>query len=115
MLYVYYIGSFSNVVYLKDFIFVGNYSSNNSWISCEYVRRSIDEFPPDFFSKEQRRNGAVIFHLLVAFYGFIFITFTCHDYFLPSVFCICSGIWCSNTKYVLPLKKKYIFYSNEFV
>lgn len=82
--------NFFKLYLVKDIYFIGNYSNINS--SCENVRRSIDEFPPDIFSKEQRRHGAVIFHLLVAFYGFLFITFTCHDYFLPSVFCICSGM-----------------------
>lgn len=79
------------------FFLLENYTSNNnlnssSPISCDKVGHSVDEFPPDFFTEEQRRNGAVVIHLLVAFYGFIFITLICHDYFLPSVFCICLGM-----------------------
>ncbi|VVC32216.1 Sodium/calcium exchanger membrane region,Sodium/potassium/calcium exchanger [Cinara cedri] len=66
--------------------------SNSSPISCETIHRSMDEFPPDYFTEEQRRNGAVIFHLSIAFYGFILITVVCHDYFLPSVLYICSDL-----------------------
>lgn len=79
------------------FYFPGNDTSastsfdNGSAIICENVSRSIDDFPPDFFTDDQRRHGAVVFHFLVAFYGFVFIAFVCNDYFLPSVFCICLG------------------------
>jgi hypothetical protein len=67
-----------------------SYGFGNS-STCENASRSIDDFPPDFFTNEQRRHGAVVFHFLVAFYGFVFIAFVCNDYFLPSVFCICLG------------------------
>ncbi|KAL5242559.1 hypothetical protein ACI65C_009969 [Semiaphis heraclei] len=60
--------------------------------SCENIHRSIDEFPKDFFTEEQRRHGAVIIHLILAFYGFLFITFVCQDYFLPSVLYICLDL-----------------------
>ncbi|KAL4107645.1 hypothetical protein QTP88_017958 [Uroleucon formosanum] len=69
-----------------------NKFSNSSTIICENVSRSIDDFPPDFFTDNQRRHGAVVFHFLVAFYGFVFIAFVCNDYFLPSVFCICLDL-----------------------
>lgn len=52
---------------------------------------SIEEFPPDPFTDEQRIHGAIIFHLIVGFYCFVLIAFVCNDYFLPSVFCICQG------------------------
>ncbi|XP_060867695.1 sodium/potassium/calcium exchanger 1-like isoform X2 [Metopolophium dirhodum] len=65
---------------------------NSSPTSCANIRRSIDEFPRDFFTEEQRRHGAVIVHLILAFYGFLFITFVCQDYFLPSVLYICLDL-----------------------
>uniref|UniRef100_A0A2S2R4K3 Sodium/potassium/calcium exchanger 5 n=1 Tax=Sipha flava TaxID=143950 RepID=A0A2S2R4K3_9HEMI len=68
-----------------------SYGFGNS-STCENASRSIDDFPPDFFTNEQRRHGAVVFHFLVAFYGFVFIAFVCNDYFLPSVFCICLDL-----------------------
>lgn len=84
-------------VLLLDFILengteLGSNFSNSSTIPCKNATRSIDDFPPDFFTDDQRRHGAVIFHFLVAFYGFVFIAFVCNDYFLPSVFCICLGM-----------------------
>uniref|UniRef100_A0A2S2P658 Sodium/potassium/calcium exchanger 5 n=1 Tax=Schizaphis graminum TaxID=13262 RepID=A0A2S2P658_SCHGA len=66
--------------------------NNSSTITCENASRSIDDFPPDFFTDDQRRHGAVVFHFVVAFYGFVFIAFVCNDYFLPSVFCICLDL-----------------------
>lgn len=71
---------------------LGSNFSNSSTIPCKNATRSIDDFPPDFFTDDQRRHGAVVFHFLVAFYGFVFIAFVCNDYFLPSVFCICLGM-----------------------
>ncbi|XP_008178917.1 sodium/potassium/calcium exchanger 3 isoform X2 [Acyrthosiphon pisum] len=65
---------------------------NSSPTLCENIQRSIDEFPRDFFTEEQRRHGAVIVHLILAFYGFLFITFVCQDYFLPSVLYICLDL-----------------------
>jgi len=78
-----------------------NEFNNSSIITCENVSRSIDDFPPDFFTDDQRRHGAVVFHFLVAFYGFVFIAFVCNDYFLPSVFCICLGMLHLSKKYLL--------------
>lgn len=70
----------------------GSNFSNSNTAPCKNATRSIDDFPPDFFTDDQRRHGAVAFHFLVAFYGFVFIAFVCNDYFLPSVFCICLGM-----------------------
>ncbi|KAL4121700.1 hypothetical protein QTP88_014161 [Uroleucon formosanum] len=74
----------------KDFI-IDDFK-NSSPTSCPNIHRSIDEFPRDFFTEEQRRHGAVIVHLILAFYGFLFITFVCQDYFLPSVLYICLDL-----------------------
>lgn len=54
-------------------------------------KKSVDEFPADVFSQQQRIHGAFLFHLFVLTYCFLFVSFVCQDYFLPSVFCICSG------------------------
>ncbi|CAI6351467.1 unnamed protein product [Macrosiphum euphorbiae] len=75
---------------VKDFT-IDNFK-NSSPTSCDNIHRSIDEFPRDFFTEEQRRHGAVIVHLILAFYGFLFITFVCQDYFLPSVLYICLDL-----------------------
>ncbi|CAH0385573.1 unnamed protein product [Bemisia tabaci] len=54
--------------------------------------RSIDQFPPDVFTEEQRAHGAIIVHLCIALYFFVVIAFVCNDYFLPSVYCICQDL-----------------------
>lgn len=83
---------------LNEFFFSGNDANISSFSKsseniCENVSRSIDDFPADFFTDDQRRHGAIVFHFLVAFYGFVFVAFVCNDYFLPSVFCICLGMY----------------------
>ncbi|XP_022178299.1 sodium/potassium/calcium exchanger 3-like [Myzus persicae] len=74
----------------KDFT-IENFK-NSSPTKCPNIHRSIDEFPSDFFTEEQRRHGAIVIHLILAFYGFLFITFVCQDYFLPSVLYICLDL-----------------------
>lgn len=59
---------------------------------CPVRTASIDEFPGDFFTPEQRLHGAIICHLIIGFYCFVLIAFICNDYFLPSVFCICQDL-----------------------
>ncbi|XP_017876995.1 sodium/potassium/calcium exchanger 3-like [Ceratina calcarata] len=50
---------------------------------------SMDDFPVDLFTPDQRRNGAVVLHALLGFYCFVMTAFVCHDYLLPSVDLIC--------------------------
>lgn len=52
--------------------------------------RSINEFPADLFTGEQRRHGAVVLHAFFGFYCFVLTGFICHDYLLPSVERICT-------------------------
>ncbi|CAL7946760.1 unnamed protein product [Xylocopa violacea] len=51
--------------------------------------RSINDFPADLFTYEQRRHGAVMLHAFLGFYCFLLTAFVCHDYLLPSVDRIC--------------------------
>lgn len=44
------------------------------------------------FSDEQRKHGAIIFHLLGAVYFFTLLAVVCNDYFLPAVECICNSL-----------------------
>ncbi|XP_035999101.1 sodium/potassium/calcium exchanger 3 [Fundulus heteroclitus] len=48
-------------------------------------RAAIHEFPEDIFTKEQRKNGAVLLHALCAFYMFYALAIVCDDYFVPSL------------------------------
>lgn len=40
----------------------------------------------------ERRNGAIIFHILGAIYFFVLLAILCNDYFLPSVECFCEDL-----------------------
>ncbi|KAJ3589033.1 hypothetical protein NHX12_009881 [Muraenolepis orangiensis] len=49
------------------------------------VKSTIHEFPEDVFTKEQRKNGAVLLHVLCAIYMFYALAIVCDDYFVPSL------------------------------
>lgn len=42
-------------------------------------------FPPDIFSLEQRRNGAVILHILGLIYMFVALAIVCDEFFVPAL------------------------------
>ncbi|XP_074642037.1 sodium/potassium/calcium exchanger 5-like [Tubulanus polymorphus] len=52
--------------------------------------RSIEEFPPDFFTEEQRKAGGVFVHFLIAFYMCGALAIVCDDYFVSSLEGICE-------------------------
>lgn len=53
---------------------------------------SIEEFPADLFTAEQRHHGAVILHTFFGFYCFLLTAFVCNDYLLPALDCICTSM-----------------------
>lgn len=53
--------------------------------SLDEPRAAIHEFPEDIFTKEQRKNGAVVLHALCAIYMFYALAIVCDDYFVPSL------------------------------
>ncbi|XKL60420.1 hypothetical protein PGB90_007477 [Kerria lacca] len=79
-----------------EFHDVGDTKLKENVTECPKPEPSIDEFPSDPFTQEQRIHGAIIVHLIVGFYCFVFIAFVCNDYFLPSVFCICQDLHLSH-------------------
>lgn len=54
--------------------------------------RSINDFPEDIFTPEQREKGAALLHAFFGFYCFLLTAFVCNDYLLPALDCICSGL-----------------------
>ncbi|XP_071313506.1 sodium/potassium/calcium exchanger 3 isoform X2 [Trachinotus anak] len=48
-------------------------------------RSAISEFPEDIFTLEQRRQGAVLLHVLCAIYMFHALAIVCDVYFVPSL------------------------------
>ncbi|KAG9281674.1 sodium/potassium/calcium exchanger 3 [Astyanax mexicanus] len=53
--------------------------------TLEPPRAAINEFPQDIFTKEQRKRGAVLLHVLCAIYMFYALAIVCDDYFVPSL------------------------------
>lgn len=46
---------------------------------------AVNQFPRDLFTQEQRKNGALVIHVLVAAYMFLGLSVVCDDYFIPSL------------------------------
>ncbi|CAH1113993.1 unnamed protein product [Psylliodes chrysocephalus] len=42
-------------------------------------------FPKDLFSEEQRRNGAIILHILGVIYMFVALAIVCDEFFVPAL------------------------------
>ncbi|XP_070543543.1 sodium/potassium/calcium exchanger 5-like [Ptychodera flava] len=51
--------------------------------------RSIDEFPGDFMTPEQRSQGGVVVHIIIAIYMFAALAYICEMYFVPSLTVLC--------------------------
>lgn len=63
-----------------------------------------------FLTDGERLDGAIIFHISAAIYFFILLAVVCHDYFLPSVECICED-WNISKVFFNPFFS--LFLSNE--
>ena len=59
---------------------------------CTTSKGAIEEFPKDVFTQEQRTHGAVVIHLLVAFYMFALLAVVCDEYFVISLYHICARL-----------------------
>lgn len=53
---------------------------------------AIDDFPRDFFTEEQRKNGGVAVHVLLSLYLFVALAVVCDKYFVPAVEKICHAL-----------------------
>ncbi|VDO54039.1 unnamed protein product [Haemonchus placei] len=49
------------------------------------ANESSDQFPPDLFTLEQRRHGAIILHLGGLVYMFVALAVVCDEFFVPSL------------------------------
>ncbi|XP_010771257.1 sodium/potassium/calcium exchanger 3 [Notothenia coriiceps] len=49
------------------------------------TKSAISDFPEDIFSLQQRRQGAVLLHVLCAMYMFYALAIVCEVYFVPSL------------------------------
>ena len=59
---------------------------------CPLQSGAADEFPADLFTKEQRLKGAIIIHIIVMCYVFGLLAVVCDDYFVLSLYHICSRL-----------------------
>lgn len=59
------------------------YRSNKNSTECR--NRTIDEFPNDFMTIEQRKNGGIVVHIFLTIYLFCAIAIVCDEYFVQSL------------------------------
>lgn len=64
--------------------------SNDSEKVC--IPSTIEEFPQDVFTNEQRQKGAIVVHILIAIYMFVALAIVCDDYFVSSLEKICEKL-----------------------
>ncbi|CAG9771427.1 unnamed protein product [Ceutorhynchus assimilis] len=53
---------------------------------------AIDDFPSDLLSEDQRREGAILIHIIVSLYLFVALAVVCDNYFVPAVEKICNAL-----------------------
>ncbi|XP_077514385.1 sodium/potassium/calcium exchanger 5-like [Amblyomma americanum] len=58
----------------------------------ECVRPSIEDFPADFFTQEERQQGGVILHFIIVIYLCGVLGYICDDYFVPSLEIIAESL-----------------------
>lgn len=54
---------------------------------------AIDDFPPDIFTQDERREGYVAIHFIASIYMFYCLALVCQDYFVPCIECCCEGMY----------------------
>ncbi|XP_011268835.1 sodium/potassium/calcium exchanger Nckx30C isoform X1 [Camponotus floridanus] len=71
---------------------ISDHNNNNAVSSEEYNRTHDNDtetkrplFPEDLFTNDQRRRGAVIFHILGVVYMFVALAIVCDEFFVPSL------------------------------
>ncbi|XP_068508739.1 sodium/potassium/calcium exchanger 3 isoform X2 [Syngnathus scovelli] len=75
---------------LQDFY--DNQSKLFSELEKNCTEPAIHEFPRDFFTNQERVDGAVGLHVLCAVYMFYALALVCDDYFVPSLDKICERL-----------------------
>lgn len=55
------------------------------------TRAAILEFPPDGFTRNERRHGWVALHILLSCYCFWLLAIVCDDYFVPAMESMCKS------------------------
>ena len=66
-----------------DAVTIATQTNNHPYNKCESA--SIDEFPPLFFTDEQRRRGGFLLYIALILYSFAAIEIVCDDYFASAL------------------------------
>lgn len=74
------------------------YQNKSNHTECR--NRTIDEFPPDFLSLEQKRHGGVIIHIFIMVYLFCAVAIVCDEYFVHSLNRIANGKFCKKYYFI---------------
>ncbi|XP_055549135.1 sodium/potassium/calcium exchanger Nckx30C isoform X3 [Wyeomyia smithii] len=83
----------SNLVNANESLDASYYDQNSngsSFLSINGTNTSLPThkdplFPEDLFTLEQRRNGAVVLHILGVIYMFVALAIVCDEFFVPSL------------------------------
>ncbi|CAF0812151.1 unnamed protein product [Rotaria sordida] len=67
----------------KQLISTATITTTHETNKCESA--SIDEFPPLFFTHEQRRRGGILVHIALILYSFAAMEIVCDDYFASAL------------------------------
>ena len=60
--------------------------------SEDCIHPSVENFPEDFLSPDQRKRGGVIVHLLIGLYMVVALCSVCDNYFVPVLEAICEKL-----------------------
>ena len=67
-----------------------NRFSEKKLMDC--IHPSVEEFPKDFLTPEERERGGIIVHLLIGLYMVISLCFVCDNYFVPVLEAPCKKL-----------------------
>jgi len=67
-------------------------AANDSEKPCTYSSGAVEEFPTDLFTQKEREKGAILLHIITLFYTFGLLAVVCDDYFVLSLYHICSHL-----------------------
>ncbi|CAG5126975.1 unnamed protein product [Candidula unifasciata] len=56
------------------------------------IARSVDNFPGNFMTYKDTKNGGFVIHILIGIYMFAALAVVCDDYFVPSLEHICEDL-----------------------
>ncbi|KAK3796508.1 hypothetical protein RRG08_003228 [Elysia crispata] len=52
--------------------------------------RAVEQFPRDIFSQQQRKEGAILLHVVGVIYMFLALSIVCDSYFVPALEVLCD-------------------------